>query len=316
VGFGGHTFPFTSQLKTNSYILRADWQIKDNPRLSLRGTGFTWGNPFANISGTAHPSRAAAQTRPSYSVVGTWTWIRSASMVNEVKAGFNHFDWDNEALVASQEYRFPSITIGGPYNYPQHFIQNSEQFRDDLYSLKGKHSFKSGAEYLRTAYTGIFQQNLRGTVLSFSADPSSYAAVFPKWNDPSTWNLAAISPLAVSYVHGFGNFNIDVPTSTLGAWFEDDWKVTPRLTLNLGLRYDNDIGIFDPSLKLKSGIVTPRTGDNLLFAPRLRFPYDVTGSRKTVIRGGAGIVYGDILANQVIDQQIFNGANALQASGG
>ena len=138
IGFGGQTFTFPSQLKTNSYILRADWQIKDNHRLSVRGTGFTWANPFANITGTAHPSRAAAQTRTSYSVVGTWTWVRSASMVNEVKAGFNHFDWDNEALVASQEYRFPSITIGGPYNYPQHFIQNSEQFRDDLYSLKRK----------------------------------------------------------------------------------------------------------------------------------------------------------------------------------
>jgi hypothetical protein len=316
IGFGGQTFTFPTQLRTNSYILRADWAISGNHRLSVRGTGFTWSNPFANITGTAHPSRAAAQTRTSYSVVGTWTWIHSASMVNEVKAGFNHFDWDNEALVASQEYRFPTITIGGPYNYPQHFIQNSEQFRDDLYYLKGKHSFKTGAEYLRTAYTGIFQQNLRGTVLSFSSDPSSYPSVFPKWNDPSTWNLAAISPLAVSYVQGFGNFNIDVPTNALGAWVEDDWKVTPRLTLNLGVRYDNDIGIFDPSLNLKSGIVTPRKGDNLLFAPRIGFTYDVTGSRKTVIRGGAGMFYGDILANQVIDQQIFNGQDSLQPSVG
>ena len=86
--------------------------------------------------------------------------------------------------------------------------------------------------------------------------------------------------------------------------------------MNLGLRYDNDIGIFDPSLSLKSGIVTPRKGDNLLFAPRLGFTYDVTGSRKTVIRGGAGMFYGDILANQVIDQQIFNGQDSLQPSVG
>ncbi len=153
-------------------------------------------------------------------------------------------------------------------------------------------------------------------MLSFSSDPSSYAAVFPKWNDPSTWNLAAISPLAVSYVQGFGNFNINVPTNAMGAWIEDEWKITPRLTLNLGLRYDNDIGIFDPSLSLKSGIVTPRKGDNLLFAPRLGFTFDVTGSRKTVIRGGAGMFYGDILANQVIDQQIFNGQDSLQPSVG
>src|SRR5258708_3912291 len=84
--------------------------------------------------------------------------------------------------------------------------------------------------------------------------------------------------------------------------------------LNLGLRYDNDIGVFDPGLRLKSGIVTPRSGDNLLFAPRVGFAWDLTGSRKTVIRGGAGLYYADIQANQVIDQEIFNGERSLQVS--
>src|SRR5260370_28941325 len=98
IGFGGQTFTFPSQLKTNSYILRADWQIKDNHPLSLRGPAFTWPNPFAPITRTPHPSPPAAQTRTSYSVVGTWTWVRSASMVNPVNAGRTHFDWCNDAL--------------------------------------------------------------------------------------------------------------------------------------------------------------------------------------------------------------------------
>jgi hypothetical protein len=93
---------------------------------------------------------------------------------------------------------------------------------------------------------------------------------------------------------------------------QDDWKVTRKLTLNLGVRYDNDLGIFDPSLHLTSGIATPHYNDNLLFAPRFGFAYDPTGSRKTVIRGGAGMFYGDIQANQTIDQQIFNGQTSLQ----
>ena len=314
IGFGGQTFTFPSPLSTNSYLLRTDWQISSNNRLSVRGTGYTWGNPFTGPGGTQHPSRAADRTRTSYSVFGTWSHTQGANLVNEFKAGLNHFDWDNEALIPSQEYRFQTNTIGGPYNYPQNFIQNTWQLRDDLYWLKRAHSIKAGAEYLRTTYGGIFQQNLRGTVLSFSSDPSSFSAVFPVWNDPKTWNLGAISPLAVTYVQGFGNFNIDVPTNAIGFWLQDDWKLNGRLTLNLGLRYDNDLGVFDPSLRLKSGIVTPRSGDNLNFAPRIGFAWDLTGSRKTVIRGGAGIYFADIAANQVIDQQIFNGEQSLQPS--
>ena len=314
IGFGGQTFTFASPLSTNSYLVRTDWQVNANNRLSVRATGYTWGNPFTGPGGTQHPSRAADRTRTAYAVFGTWSQTIGNAIVNEVKAGFNHFDWDNEALVASQEYRFTTNTIGGPYNYPQNFIQGTGQFRDDLFWLKGSHSVKSGAEYLRTKHSGIFQQNLRGTVTSFSSDPTNFSALFPTWNDPKTWNLGAISPLAVTFVQGFGNFNIDIPRNTIGFWFQDDWKVSQRLTLNLGLRYDNDIGVFDPSLQLKSGIVTPRSGDNLNFAPRVGFAWDLTGSRKTIIRGGAGIYFADIAANQVIDQQIFNGEQSLQPS--
>jgi hypothetical protein len=115
-------------------------------------------------------------------------------------------------------------------------------------------------------------------------------------------------------VQGFGNFNIHIPTNAIGVWVQDDWKLSPKLTLNLGVRYDNDLGIFDPSLTLKSGLQTPHHNDNLLFAPRVGFAYDPTGSRKTVIRGGGGLFYGDIQANQTIDQQIFNGQTSLQPS--
>ena len=233
-------------------------------------------------------------------------------MVNEVKLGLNHFDWDNEALSNSPELRFPSATVGGRYNYPQVFRQNVQQYRDDLFWLKGTHSMKLGGEYLYDKHTGFFQQNLPGTVSAFSQDPN-YAAVFPTV-DPATWNLTAIAPTALSYVQGFGNFNINIPRNTIAFWAQDDWKVTQQLTLNLGVRYDNDLGIFDPSLKLASGIVTPRSGDNHNIAPRIGFAYDVTNKRKTVIRGGAGIYYADIQANQVIDQQIFNGQQSLQVS--
>jgi hypothetical protein len=313
-GFAGVSYTFANELRTNSYLLRNDWQANSNNHVSFRGTGYTWSVPFNNVTGSASPTRATDSTRTSYSLLGTWTWTASASLVNEAKGGLNHFDWQNTPLVQSQEYDLPTITVGGPYNYPQHFIQNTQQYRDDLFWIKGGHSVKSGMDYLHTKYSGLFQQNIRGRVTSFSSAVSSLnlASIFPTWNDPSTWNIAALNPYALSYVQGFGNFNINIPTNSIGAWVQDDWKVTRKLTLNLGVRYDNDLGIFDPSLHLTSGIATPHYNDNLLFAPRFGFAYDPTGSRKTVIRGGAGMFYGDIQANQTIDQQIFNGQTSLQ----
>lgn len=315
-GFGGLSYTFNNEIRTNSYLLHTDWQIAAKHRLSVRATGYTWGAPFNNVTGNSSPTRATDSTRTSYSVLGSWTWMASAAVVNEVKAGLNHFDWQNVPLIQSQEYRLPTITVGAPYNYPQQLGQSTQQYRDDLFWLKGAHSFKAGVDYLHTPYSGNFGQNVRGTVLSFSSGVSALnlASVFPNWNDPTTWNLAALSQYATSYTQGFGNYLYSLSTNAVGGWVQDDWKVSPRLTLNLGLRYDNDLGIFNPNLYLKSGIQTPHYNQNLLFQPRVGFVWDVTGSRKTVIRGGAGMFYADIQANQTIDDAIFNGQTTISPS--
>jgi hypothetical protein len=312
-GFGGLSFTFANQLKTNSYLLHSDWAINGSNRLSVRATGFTWHVPFNNVTGSASPTRATDSTRTSYAVLGTLTSTLSSAIVNEAKVGLNHFDWQNTALLSTPEYRLPTITVGAPYNYPQQLGQSTSQYRDDLFWLKGSHSLKFGLDYLHTPYSGNFGQNTRGTVLSFSSGVSAVnlATVFPVWNDPTTWNVSLISPFATSFTQGFGNYIYSLSTNAIGGFVQDDWKVNSRLTVNLGLRYDNDLGIFNPNLLLKSGVQTPHGNDNLLFQPRLGFAWDVTGSRKTVIRGGAGLFYADIQANQTIDDAIFNGQTTI-----
>jgi hypothetical protein len=313
-GFGGISYTLPTENTTREYLTRFDYQQSASSRWSLRLNAYTYGNPFTGVGGTAHPSTATNARNDSASAQLTWSKVVTPQFVNELKVGFNYFVYVNTAIVQSQEYRLPNITVGGPYNYPKDINMGDTSARDDIFWLKGKHSVKAGGDYINELHHGYFPQYVRGSVTSFSSAPANLSAVFPVWNDPSTWNLSLLSQTANTFIQGFGSYNYDIRRNTMGFWFQDDWKVFSRLTLNLGLRYDNDIGMLNNSLQLASGLLTPHSGANLNFAPRFGFAWDVTGDRKTVIRGGTGIYYGDIEANQYYDQALFNGVTTIQAS--
>lgn len=320
-------------IRLNEYLGRGDWQPNDKNRLFLRGNGFTFKNDNVVSSGTADPSAFSYATRMNWAILGDWNRQVSTKLVNDVHVGFNHFEWQNLPKVPSLAITLGAVTVGGPYNYPQIFYQDVQQYRDDLYYLTGKHSLKAGVEYLHTAHTGYFQQNVRGTVSACQgivAKNGFTAAqvandLFPNGtSDYQSWNYSNLNNTTKSSLNqycatgtltqGAGNFNIDVPRNQFAFWVQDDWKIFTRLTLNLGVRYDNDLGAFAPNLKLNNGLLTPKSNDNNNFAPRIGFVYDLTGSGKTVIRAGAGIFYADIAANQTIDMQIFNGVASQQNS--
>jgi hypothetical protein len=264
----------------------------------------------------------------NYAILGDWNTVLNAKLINDLHIGFNHFEWQNLPEYPTLAITFAGVTrpdgsaggaatIGGPYNYPQIFYQNAQQYRDEVFYLTGKHSFRFGGELLHTSHTGYFQQNVRGTAASGNCAIVNAALAFPKGTtDPASWNYTELNRACAlaTFTQGSGNFNIDIPRNGLGLWAQDDWKVLSRLTLNLGVRYDNDLGAFDPNLKLNNGLLTPTSNDNNNVAPRLGFVYDPMGTGKTVIRGGAGMFFADISANQTIDMQIFNGVTSLQQS--
>ncbi|HEY2039909.1 MAG TPA: carboxypeptidase regulatory-like domain-containing protein [Edaphobacter sp.] len=324
-------FTHSALLRVNEYLGRGDYQINDKNHIFVRGDGFTYNNNYLGVSGNTDPSRAYQGTRSSYGFVADWNSNLRSNLVNDVRVGYHHFGWQNLPYVESIELILPATTVGGPYNYPQIFSQDTQQYRDDIFWLKGKHTIKAGAEFIYTAHGGFFQQNVRGRVSacsstkSISATPGtntstavSYDVLFPNGtSDPSTWNYGAISSYcntSMTYIQGFGNFTVNVPRSIFGAWVQDDWKIMPRLTLNLGLRFDDDLGAFTGGPKLTNGLLVPTGNDNNNFAPRLGFAWDVMGDGKTNVRGGAGMYFADISANQIIDQQIFNGVSTIQAS--
>ena len=202
----------------------------------------------------------------------------------------------------------------GPYTVPEH----TYQFLDTLSYNMGHHSLKVGANIIKrqvdffqgNAAKGYFilgGLNYPGTGRFTGYEMSELLAGFPDYS---------IGPGAQYY---------KTRNWETGFFGQDDWRVTNRLTLNLGIRYDlytwpyeanNQQANFDPSSGKLVLAGTNGWGKSLIntdknnFAPRIGFAYDLSGTGKTVVRGGYGIFYfldrGGV-GNQLSNNPGFNG---------
>jgi len=118
-------------------------------------------------------------------------------------------------------------------------------------------------------------------------------AWFPDPFNADTWNLAAISPLVRTYTIGVGDFNVLLDSYKAGGWAQDDWRISNRLTLNLGLRWDASLHAFANDVEVTPWQSAGMPEDLNNFQPRLGFAYQLTD--RTVIRGGSGLYYGDAI---------------------
>ena len=224
--------------KVNEYLGRMDYQVGADNHLFLRGDGFTQNTSF--VGQLNEPSQSYYSTVTTAGYVFDWDRNINDHVINDVHAGFHYFQFGNFPFFSDNSIvlTLPQVTVGEPYNEPEVFDQYTQQYRDDLFWLKGKHSIKLGGEYLYTLHGGSFPQYLRGgltTCTPGAGATPNYAAMFPNGTlNPSTWNFAAINNYcscgARSYTQAFGNYNIDIARNIIGVWTEDDWKIVPRLT--------------------------------------------------------------------------------------
>jgi outer membrane receptor protein involved in Fe transport len=217
----------------------------------------------------------------------TDVWSISATKVNDLRLQYSFF---YEAFLNPCSQCPADVTIRdlgnntiGPADI-QYQKQNSYQIVDTFSWLHGKHSLKFGGQYNHFIYPQYF--------LSRSYGDYWYSSTQEFVND-----LLPSQPGRTLRGAGDGSF-----LGTQSSFFffaQDDFKVTPRLTLNLGLRYEywtNPVGDQTQALNAISsvpGVITfgvPKTDKNNI-APRIGLAYDPTGSGKTSIRAGFGIAY-------------------------
>ncbi len=231
--------------------------------------------------------------------------VITPSVVNSATVGYQY--WNN---LIDSTLKLPTVTFAsGEYfgtngNVPQQSFQKKWQFRDDLSFTRGKHNFKTGFDYLHEPVLGGFFEFTPTPSVTFSADPSQILG------DPKTYPQRFATPgLITNIAETSGNPYFLLSTKMLGLYFQDDWKVSRRLTLNLGLRWDKDFNMVAGQVQTRSrafqelkAINSPYGGgvphdDNKDFSPRIGFAYDLTGHGKHIVRGGFGLYYGQIFQN-------------------
>lgn len=261
----------------------------------VRANGWDANIPGASATGgsTTHPSRSTTSTRVSRGAMASLTQVLSSRSVNEIKGGFSMVTSKDFSRVESPQVSMRGYTIGNVSYQPLYLTARSYTIRNDFSTHLGSHYVRLGGEFLRNQNIIYWPSNKFGILLANAANPpANLEDLFPVWNDPRTWNLNALSGITQSWIQSVPrpgtDFEIVHPNHNIAAWLQDDWRVLPRLTLNLGVRWDLLLGTVGEDIDFPP-FRTTRGHEWRDVAPRLGFAYEMTPS--TALRGGWGIYY-------------------------
>ena len=349
-----YAVPFPNTNVSDNWIGKIDYNINSKHRIS----GMLWTGAYS-ANGYDHPIVNALWTTGitihTWSTVENWIWIPSSAVVNEFRFGYNRggqaFTIGDQGFHADGSGGLCTATGCGGKGYPLNtgvtrtgglpFIQfggfggggglgngNGNRpgangpspyydYQDSVSYLRGKHALKIGGEFAHIQADQA-TQNFRGNLILFKGGQTSQIPGSTSLEDFFAGNPAK----------GIINIGDGVRQMTwrkYAGFVQDDWRIKPRLMLNLGLRYEYASPIrevnnlwsnFDPNSQF--GLVQqgqPGVGDSLVkpdrknFSPRVGFAWDATGKGTTVVRGGASVIYSSYFARIFMDNGAQNGGN-------
>jgi hypothetical protein len=268
---------------------------------------------FATSNDNREPENSSIRM---WSVVGQHNWVLGNRGLNQITGQVNHLYRlsDVTSAITGEHYTrdFPSVPVFPPrLSFPTvntgaggagGSITDTYviQIKDDVSMLSGNHALKFGANFNVLPDLGLLNANEHFPTLTFFDDPSvilsnsngRYPQGFQTPGIVRQWQQA--NPVRAE--------DIQYGAKQFMTWFQDDWRISSRLTLNLGVRYDLDINFYDQRnyannatrLVLEaigspySGLPKTPTKD---ISPRVGFAWDMAGDGQRVLRGGYGLYF-------------------------
>jgi hypothetical protein len=294
--------------QVDSGLVKVDYHLNEKHVLTgmyfiSQGDGL-----FNDAAGQVSPIWETNQYARSQVGSGSWTWIPNSHWVNEFHAGYSHYFQSlssadssvnptsyglNTGVTNPAYFGLPAITFtslgAGVFqlgaSWPKVVGPDGVyEFVDHVSVLKGKHAIKFGGEIMDNIHNGDITANAKGPI-RFHDLPSFFEG-----------NAQRGTIL-------IGDAQRHLSSQGYALFLQDDWRVTPRLTINAGVRYELDtvlkeqhnlIGNFDPNaglVQVGKQISSPFDGDHNNFAPRIGFAWDIFGNGRTVLRAGGGLMY-------------------------
>ena len=338
-----HASPIPSHLTT--YSIKTTLQLNNNHSLMARYAGerdYRWNTGSTAVRNDMREPEDNFQD--FWSAVAQHGWVLSNRGLNQITGHMMTLrrSRDVHNLITGEHYsrdfprvnfflprlQFPAVNTGAGGNGGGPGELDRMQIKNDVSLLAGTHALKFGANFNYHPRLGGLNANEHFATLTFFDDPSvilsnsngRYPQGFQTPGIVSRWQQA--NGGAVNGV-GFMAYSFKSQRE-FGTWFQDDWRMTPRLTLNLGVRYDLDLNALDQEHNANNAtrLVLEAIGNpyggmpgtpKKNISPRLGFAYDLGGEGRRVLRGGYGLYIGqhtNFVLNDIASQN-FRPLNAL-----
>ncbi len=285
-----YTAPYAQGLNNNVYLAKVDYNVSDKQRVTFRynANRFTGVN-FENGGQTSAQGHTGDSDVSTDNLSGNHVFVINPSSLLDSRFTFTRDDEPGEANSTAPEAIIKqngvtALSIGRNSFSPRYTNVKTYQWAEALSHVRGKHSYKMGVDIIWQKIGNYFPGNFSGSYTF-----NSYA------------DFASNKPF--TFTQAFAGAGTQGPlsqpnTSEYAFYAQDAWRITDRLTLNYGVRYD----LFDyanPPFKntdpqlLAMGLDTSKINlDKNNLAGRFGFAYKLTKSGNTVIRGGIGTYYG------------------------
>jgi len=324
------------------FLPKVDWHINNSNTITFTYNDLHWDSP-AGIQTQAINQRATDNFGDDFVRARNFNTRLASTLSNHLLNEFR-FQYGQDF-----EYEFsqppnagePTNSVNG--RSPQTFITNGftfgipeflersafpderrTQFADTLTYTKGSHTVKAGADVnmvkdiidnLRFSggefnYTGAtntlnFYQGLNDFIIDYTNFRSGLPAATSCYSSTRTVGRC----YGGNYNQGIGVTGLIMKTRDLNFFVQDDWRISPKLTVNLGYRYEYQRNPFNVAARINPAL--PQTGNRVSdknnHGPRIGFAYDVKGDGRTSIRGGYGIYYGRVINSTVYNALINTG---------